>query len=515
MTRRKLPIGMQTFRKIREGRCYYVDKTAYIRQLLDKGEHYFLSRPRRFGKSLFLDTCKELFEGNEPLFEGLAIHDRWDWSVRHPVLRLSFGSGHFREPGYLHGEVMDQLRILEEESEVVAHHDAAPARFRHLIRTLHQRAGRPVAILVDEYDKPILDALDAPEVARANRDFLRGLYAVVKDCDAHIRFSFITGVSKFSKVSLFSGLNNLTDITLEPDYSAICGYTDADLDTVFAPELGGLDREQVRDWYNGYSWRGEEKVYNPFDILLLFRKREFAAHWFETGTPTFLVDTLFSRRVSSLALDGMVSSAELLSTFDVDDMPTAALLFQTGYLTIERSEPRGGRMFYRLGYPNLEVRQSLNRSLLNHMTGDASRPEAHSVRLYDLLLVNDFTGLAALFEAFFASIPYEWYTNNDIASYEGFYASVFYSYFAGLGLDVVVEDSSSHGRLDMAVRFNDNVYLFEFKVVELAPEGAAIAQLKAKGYADKYRDRGEPIHLIGVEFSREARNLAAFDVEQA
>ena len=515
MTRRKLPIGMQTFRDIRESNCYYVDKTAYVERLLDEGKHYFLSRPRRFGKSLFLDTCKELFEGNEPLFEGLAIHDRWDWSVRHPVLRLSFGSGHFREPGYLHEEVMDQLRILEEESEVVAHHDAAPARFRHLIRTLHQRAGRPVAILVDEYDKPILDALDAPEVARANRDFLRGLYAVVKDCDAHIRFSFITGVSKFSKVSLFSGLNNLTDITLEPDYSAICGYTEVDLDTVFAPELGGLDRDQVRDWYNGYSWRGEEKVYNPFDILLLFRKREFAAHWFETGTPTFLVDTLFRRRVSSLALDGMVSSAELLSTFDVDDMPTAALLFQTGYLTIERSEPRGGRMFYRLGYPNLEVRQSLNRSLLNRMTGDASRPEAHSVRLYDLLLVNDFTGLAALFEAFFASIPYEWCTNNDIASYEGFYASVFYSYFAALGLDVVVEDSSNHGRLDMAVRFNDNVYLFEFKVVELAPEGAAIAQLKAKGYADKYRDRGEPIHLIGVEFSKEARNLAAFDVEQA
>ena len=256
MTRRKLPIGMQTFRKIREGRCYYVDKTAYIGQLLDKGEHYFLSRPRRFGKSLFLDTCKELFEGNEPLFEGLAIHDRWDWSVRHPVLRLSFGSGHFREPGYLHEEVMDQLRILEEESEVVAHHDAAPARFRHLIRTLHQRAGRPVAILVDEYDKPILDALDAPEVARANRDFLRGLYAVVKDCDAHIRFSFITGVSKFSKVSLFSGLNNLKDITLNPRYSALCGYTEVDLDTVFAPELGGLDRDQVRDWYNGYSWRG-------------------------------------------------------------------------------------------------------------------------------------------------------------------------------------------------------------------------------------------------------------------
>ena len=514
MTRRKLPIGMQTFRDIRESNYYYVDKTAYVGRLLDEGKHYFLSRPRRFGKSLFLDTCKELFEGNEPLFEGLAIHGRWDWSVRHPVLRLSFGSGNFKEPGQLALNLKEQLAAAERRAKVVTDYDTAPGRLFALLEALHRQAGQTVTVLVDEYDKPILDALDVPEVARANRDFLRGLYAVVKDGDAHIRFSFLTGVSKFSKVSLFSGLNNLTDITLEPDYSAICGYTDADLDTVFAPELGGLDRNQVRDRYNGYSWRGAEKVYNPFDILLLFRTREFAAHWFETGTPTFLVDTLFRRRVSALGLDGMLSTAELLSTFDVDDMPTEALLFQTGYLTIERPEPRGAEMFYRLGYPNREVRQSLNRSLLNRMTGDASRPVAHSARLYDLLLVNDFTGLAALVESFFASIPYEWYTNNDIASYEGFYASVFYSYFAGLGLDVVVEDSSSHGRLDMAVRFNDNIYLFEFKVVELAPEGAAMAQLKAKGYADKYRDRGEPIHLIGVEFSREARNLAAFDVEQ-
>ena len=319
----------------------------------------------------------------------------------------------------------EQLAAAERRAKVVTDYDTAPGRLSALLEALHRQSGQTVTVLVDEYDKPILDALDAPEVARANRDFLRGLYAVVKDCDAHIRFSFITGVSKFSKVSLFSGLNNLKDITLNPRYSAICGYTEVDLDTVFAPELDGLDRDQVRDWYNGYSWRGEEKVYNPFDILLLFDTREFAAHWFETGTPTFLVDTLFRRRVSSLALDGMVSTAELLSTFDVDNMPTEALLFQTGYLTIERPEPRGAEMFYRLGYPNREVRQSLNRSLLNRMTGDASRPVAHSARLYDLLLVNDFAGLAALFESFFASIPYEWYTNNDIASYEGFYASVF------------------------------------------------------------------------------------------
>ena len=353
-------------------------------------------------------------------------------------------------------------------------------------------------------------------MARANRDFLRSIYAVVKDCDVHIRFSFITGVSKFSKVSLFSGLNNLKDLTLNPRYSAICGYTDADLDTVFAPELGGLDREQVRDWYNGYSWRGDEKVYNPFDILLLFDTREFAAHWFETGTPTFLVDTLFRRRVSSLALDGMVGSAELLSTFDVDDMPTEALLFQTGYLTIERPEPRGGRMFYRLGYPNREVRQESEpepgephdgRCVAAGGAQRAALRPAAGQRLYGSL-----GAVRLVLRQHSARVVHE-QRHRELRRL--LRERLLYSYFAGLGLDVTVEDSSSHGRLDMALRFNDNVYLFEFKVVELAPAGAAMAQLKAKGYADKYRDRGEPIHLIAVEFSKEARNLAAFDVELA
>ena len=515
MSKRLLPIGIQTFRKIREQDCYYVDKTAYIRQLLDEGTHYFLSRPRRFGKSLFLDTLKELFEGNEPLFEGLYIHDQWDWSVRHPVVRLSFGRGNFKDPDYVEASLMAQLDAVERQTGVASDYAAGPERFAHLLEALHDRTGQTVAVLVDEYDKPILDALEVPEVARANRDFLRGLYAVIKDCDAHVRFTFITGVSKFSKVSLFSGLNNLTDITLEPSYSALCGYTETDLDTVFAPELPGLNREQIRDWYNGYSWLGDEKVYNPFDILLLFRRRLFAAYWFETGTPTFLVETLFKRRVNSLALDNMLGSDELLSTFDVDHIATEALLFQTGYLTIRRPEPRGSRTYYRLGYPNLEVRQSLNESLLNCMTGDASRREAHSVQLYDLLEANDFAGLKTLFHAFFASIPYEWYTNNDIARYEGYYASVFYSYFAALGLDITVEDSSSHGRLDMAVLFNNNVYLFEFKVVELSSAGAALAQLQERRYADKYRALGQPIHLIGVEFSKDERNLTAFAVERA
>ena len=449
------------------------------------------------------------------MFEGLAIHDRWDWSVRHPVLRLSFGSGNFKEPGYLHTNLMAQLDAVERRTQVTSAYITGPERFGHLLEALHHQTGQPVAVLVDEYDKPILDALAVPDIARANRDYLRGIYAVIKDNDAHIKFTFLTGVSKFSKVNLFSGLNNLTDITMDPAYSAVCGYTDADLDAVFAPELPGLDREEVRDWYNGYSWLGEETVYNPFDILLLFRRRKFDAWWFETGTPAFLVEMLFKRGVGSLALDGIYGTSDLLSTFDVDDIATEALLFQTGYLTIKDVDDLGGESLYRLGYPNREVRQSLNRSLLRHMVQDPSRQIANSIRLYKLLKENDFSGLATLFQAFFASIPCEWYTKNDIARYEGYYASVFYSYFAALGLDVAVEDSSSRGRLDMAVRFNGNIYLFEFKVVEMAPEGAAMAQLKSKRYADKYRDSGQPIHLVAVEFSKDARNLAAFEVERA
>ena len=513
--RRKLPIGIQTFRTIREEGCYYVDKTAYIGRLIEEGAHYFLSRPRRFGKSLFLDTLKELFEGNEALFEGLDVHGCRDWSVRHPVLRLSFGRGDFKEPGYLHRNLMAQLDAVERETGVASGYDTAPERFAHLLEALHRETGERAAVLVDEYDKPILDALDAPETARANRDFLRGLYSTIKASDAHVKFTFLTGVSKFSKVSLFSGLNNLKDITLDPRYSAICGYTEADLDTVFAPELPGLDRDEIRRWYNGYGWLGEEKVYNPFDILLLFDSRRFKAHWFETGSPTFLVQTLLGRKVAAPSLEEGIAGEDLLSAFDVDDIATEALLFQTGYLTITGEEDAGGEPVYRLGYPNHEVRLSLNRSLLRAMAPDTSRQTRDRIRLRQLLEANDFEGVEALFRSFFAGIPHQWHTKNDVARYEGWYASVFYSHFAAAGLDVRVEDSTSHGRLDMAVCFNANVYLFEFKMVEMAPEGAAMVQLKERRYADKYRHLGHPIHLIAVEFSKDARNLAAFEVEHA
>ena len=525
MTRRRLPIGIQTFRTLRETDSYYVDKTPWIGRLLEEGGHYFLSRPRRFGKSLLLDTMKELFEGNEALFRGLAIHDRWDWSVRRPVVRLSFGSGDFNEPGYLTKKVAALLDGVERAHGIRTGYDTAPERLFRILEVLHERSGQRAAILVDECDKPILDPLlagspddngDPPgrTTARKNRDYLRGLYAVIKEADAHLRFSFLAGVSKFSKVSLFSGLNNLKDITLDRRYAAICGYTDADLDRVFAPELPGLDRQSIREWYNGYCWRGEERLYNPFGVLLLFDTREFAAHWFETGSPSFLVESLFRRRIATPRLDGLVTSTDLLSAFDVEHIGAEALLFQTGYLTITRETSVGTRTQYRLGYPNLEVRQSLNEHLLRRFDPDPGRVEENRTRLHRLLETADTAGMRELFRAFFAGIPHQWHTKNDIANYEGYYASVFYSYFTGLGVEVTVEDSTNLGRLDMAVRFRGRIYLFEFKVIEQSGAGAALAQLKERRYADKYRGGGGPVHLIGVEFSSADRNIRRFEVEE-
>jgi hypothetical protein len=513
MSRKKLPIGVQTFAKIREADYYYVDKTRFALELIDSGSHYFLSRPRRFGKSLFLDTLAELFAANEPLFRGLYAHDRWDWSQPHPVIRISFAEGRLESREQLDRRIWDLLRLAQEQLDITCPQNLdIPGCFGELLRLAHQRSGRRVVVLVDEYDKPILDNLTQPEVARAMREGLRNLYSVIKDQDAHVRFAFLTGVSKFSKVSIFSGLNNLRDITLDRRYSALCGYTEADLDTVFAPELEGLDRAQIRAWYNGYNWTGEA-VYNPFDVLLLFDAREYRPWWFETGTPTFLVDHLASRGTFLPGLERSFATDALLSAFDIERMETVALLFQTGYLTIAEQRYLGVQVRYRLDYPNREVRASLAEALLWRYHPDTGTVSEQSVRLYDLLEAADFPGLRALFEGLFASIPHDWYRRNPIAQYEGYYASVFYAYFAALGLDLRAEESSNAGRLDLAVRFPGQVYLFEFKVVELAGKGTALAQLQARGYAEAYRDMGQPIHLVGVEFSRAERTLVGFEVE--
>jgi len=512
MIRKKLPIGIQTFAKIREDDCYYVDKTGHAVDLVTRGSHYFLSRPRRFGKSLFLDTLKEMFEGNEPLFKGLAAEQRWDWSKKYPVLRISFGAGVLGSVSDLQQSLHQQLTTMERRYQLPAEFPDVRSRFKDLIERKAELTGQRVVILVDEYDKPILDRIEEPDIARQIREVLKDLYSVIKDSDAHVKFTFLTGVSKFSKVSLFSGLNNLKDITLDERYSDICGYTDADVDTVFAPELPDLDRELIRKWYNGYNWLGTS-VYNPFGLLQLFDTRKFKPHWFETGTPSFLIKLLEKRQQFTPDLSRIVASETLLSTFDVDSIPVEALLFQTGYLTIDSVRYTPGRLTLTLKYPNLEVQASLNNCLLLSLTGSQTKPETQMNQLYDLLTARDFAGLKNLFHAFYASIANDWYRKNEMDNYEGYYVSIFYSYFAALGLNIKLEDPTNFGCIDMTVLFHGHVFLFEFKVVKVRSRGGALKQIKERNYAQKYKDRGEPIHLIGVEFSKTSRNIVGFEFE--
>ena len=459
-----------------------------------------------------MDTLKELYEGAEPLFRGLAIHDGWDWSRSHAVVRLDFAGGNYKRPGELPRRVAEQLADIERRTSAPASEDiTTTGRFARLLASLHRRTGRRVVVLVDEYDKPILDALhDAPDTAAANRDDLRGLYGTIKTCDAHVELTFITGVSRFSKVSLFSDLNFLTDLTLNPHYAAVCGYTETDLDTVFAPELPGLDRDQIRAWYNGYNWRGSGRVYNPYAILHLFASREFEAHWFETATPRFLVDTLIRRGFPAPDLETVHASAALLSAFDVDAVAPEALLFQTGYLTIMDEQRCDGRPLYRLGYPNREVRRGLNESLL-HALAPNWRTLGDGAALRRALAAADWAGLETLFRRLLAGIPHDWHRRSDIARYEGYWSSVFYAWFQASMDGVAVEDATSRGRLDMAVRLGEQVFLFEFKVAERSERGSALAQLQARRYADKHRAPGRTVHLVGVEISAESRDLVAFE----
>ncbi len=520
MNRRRLPIGIQNFRRLRQKDAYYVDKTPLIRRLVEDGDYYFLSRPRRFGKSLLISTLKSLFECDEELFRGLDIHDNWNWSKPHPVVRLSFG-GKYSAADDLEGSILTQLTHAEQAAglELTNVPNTGPERLQNLLFHLHRSTGRGVVVLVDEYDKPILDVLKDTERAEANRDYLCGFYGIIKNMDEQVRFVFVTGVSMFSKGSLISGLNNLKDISLDPRYGTICGYTEDDLDRVFAPELSGLDRDKIRSWYNGYNWLGDERVYNPFDLLLLFRSRRFQPHWFRTGSTRFLFDKLIEESITPMDLENRMTDMELVSKFDVEDIEIEALMFQTGYLTIAEELGDEDDDLYRLDYPNFEVKRSLNRGLLEYLgkRSVVARREGRGLR--ECLEANDFSGFIDRLRVYLSGIPYQLHASGDLARYEAWYASLLYMCFRTIGVDIRVEESSSRERANMVVLSGGQVFVLEFKMADgddaASALGAALAQMRERGYAEKYRDRGEPIHLIGVACGGEARNVLDIRVESA
>lgn len=509
---KKLPIGIQTFSKIIENNCYYVDKTKLITELANNGSYYFLSRPRRFGKSLFLDTLKEAFEGNEKLFKGLYLENNWNWEKKHPVIRIDFGGGVLKNSQELEQKIRELIYgNYRKHSIDKGENLSISGIFEELIQALNQKYSEKVVILIDEYDKPILDNITNKDIAREMRDGLRNLYSVMKGADAHIKFVFITGVSKFSKINLFSGLNNLQDITIDERYATICGYTENDL-SVFEDKLVNVNREDLKLWYNGYNFLGD-KVYNPFDILLYLDCKEFKNFWFETGNPSFLLDLIHENHYNTINIEHIQVTHEEMGAFDVDSIELEVLLFQTGYLTISEKINFGAKIYYILKYPNQEVKMSLTSVILSSLSKN-NRVNKNTSELYLLLKDSNLNKIKDIFYSFFASIPHDWYRKNTIANYEGYYASIFYCYFAALGLDVRTEDVTNHGQVDMTVFFEKKVYVLEFKVIELTETGSALTQIKEKKYYEKYLAiESKEIYLIGVEFSRDSRNIVNYEYE--
>ncbi|MFA9501072.1 AAA family ATPase [Mannheimia sp. E30BD] len=516
--KKQLPIGIQTFAKLRENNeYYYVDKTQKIIELINTSEFIFLSRPRRFGKSLTLDTIAELFSGNKALFDGLYAEKHWDWGKEYPVIRFNFAKGVAKSKLTIEELLLSQLQQNAKQFEVeLANYVGLGTLFDDLINKIVEKHQQKVVVLIDEYDKAILDNLENAEIAIEMRDILRDFYSVIKGQDANIRFAMLTGVSKFSKINLFSGLNNLYDATLDKQFSDLCGYTQSELETVFAPELSGVDLSELKNWYNGYNWSGES-VYNPFDVLFFFSNEErvYKPYWFETGSPTFLIDKLVNENIDLGKISQDISDDILLSKFDVGDISPVSLMFQTGYLTIDKVVNTFDGVGYTLKYPNKEVQQSLNTMLLRrylHKYESGSTLRSH---LYDGLIQHDIARMQLVLKAFFASIPHDWHRNNNIAYYEGYWASVFYAYFASLGLPIITEDATNVGNIDMTLLVNDHVYIFEFKVVgkDVKPSalGLALAQIIDRNYAAKYQGQGKTVYQIGVEFNKDSREVA-FDI---
>ena len=454
-----------------------------------------------------------MLQGSKELFEGLYIYDKWNWEAKHPVIRIDLNNGN-----YATAESIVEILNINLQSNAdrlgVEYKQYSQANigasFADLIQQTKNKYNTQVAVLIDEYDKPILDNITNKTQAAVARDVLRNFYGAIKPNDSYLRHVFITGVSKFSKLNLFSGLNNLEDITIDQRYATITGYTHHDIETTFSDYTQGVDLEEVRRWYNGYNYLGEP-VYNPFDVLLFFSKdNTFDNYWWETGNPKFLIDKLVENPQRLPNLQNIKVSKNTLNNFDVEHIDLVALLWQTGYLTFDSKEVILGVAEYKMKVPNKEVQLSLNGLFFDYLTklGNESTLKTDLAKLF---LKADMQGVEQHLISLFASIPNTNYIKNNISRFEGYYASVMYAFLCSIGFDVRAEDYTSEGRIDMTLIGPDQIFILEFKVDQ--PAEKAIQQIKAKRYYEKYTAQGKGIYLIGIHFSSEKRNLTDFKWE--
>ena len=517
----KLPIGIQAFETLRGQGYLYVDKTRWIHRMVTQGMFYFLARPRRFGKSLLMSTLKCLFEGRRELFKGLWIaeHGEWDWQT-HPVIVLDFnGIGH-STPEELRGELMTALARTAYRHQLRLQSAAIVSGFGELVEALHHKRGMPVVVLIDEYDKPLIDHLGRGEagleIARANREILRSFFGVLKDTIVSplLRFVFLTGVSRFSRVSVFSELNNLQDLSMNPAYADMLGYTQEELETRFAPHVAAFAHQQgwmpdavrarLAQQYNGYRFTERDvRVYNPFSILNALSDQTFGNYWFTSGTPTFLVNLLREKQYDLSQIEGLEVDPSVFSTYEIDRLRLEALLFQTGYLTISDVQAS----IYRLDYPNQEVKTSFTKALLYAVgEGIEERASSQVLRLARHLQREELDAFFEAMTAIFAAIPYTLSAQRD----EAYFHTIFYLALTASGVDATSELLTSRGRVDLGVQFADKVYVFEFKCGQSA--AVALAQIQARGYAERYRGSGRKIILVGINFDPATRNVAEWQV---
>jgi len=503
-----------TFSNLIEGGFLYVDKTAAIHDLIRQtNAQYFLSRPRRFGKSLLVSTLKAIFQGRWELFEGLALAKTdYDWKA-YPVIHLDLGSSAADTPEELEENLLREIRYNAEQNGIAVIETGAASAFLELIRLLVARDGK-VAILVDEYDKPLLGHLGEPEVAGFQR-VLKQFYSVIKTTEPLQRFALITGVSKFAKVSIFSDLNNLTDLTMDPRAATLLGYTQEELEAAFPDHIerlaGAIGKsraetlDELRIWYNGYRFEaGAPTVYNPVSVMKCFDTQQFKNYWFETGTPTFLIDML---RRTPLDLGGLSAPETAFSTYDPAALAPLPLLVQTGYLTIQGATTTGRRTQYRLGFPNYEIEESFSMWLAEGFSR-TPQPELNSAlnRMLEALERGDVPGMLEPLKIFFAQVP-----NTIAIEQEKYYQTIFFCVFKLIGAMTEAEVSTNIGRIDAVVKTAAGVFVFEFKLNGTADE--ALAQIHAKRYFEPYLGDVHPVTLVGVEFSRETRNIGEHRIE--
>ena len=515
--KKKLPTGIQSIKKILADQEYvYVDKTAIIKKILNLGApHCFISRPRRFGKSLFLDTLKEIFLGNKELFKECAIY-RSDYAwKKHPVIYFDFAKLSNTDPEALKNDLVVTLKRLMASYDISFDEPEASAQLHLnvLIEELAKKEG-PVVVLIDEYDKPIIDRLHDTDLAFANKDILQSFFGTLKSLDKHLRFTFTTGISKFAKVSLFSGFNNLKDLTMNTDYADMMGYTEEELKVAFKEHIQAIIEKRgegseedviddIRTWYNGYRFtKSEVCVYNPFSTLNYMDEQEFSSYWYSSGTPSFLINQVRKKPISLTSLRGKAALKTTLSDIsNLDRINLSALMFQTGYLTIKGYNPEEDS--YLLDFPNREVERAFFNSLLEEfaeleplMVRRTAKEIYHDLESFNL------TSFFEKINTHFAKVSYHLFANAQ----EGFYHAIFFTLLEAAGIKTCSELATNIGRIDLASELPETIVIFELKLDQTAD--TAFGQAEVKKYKERYSGDGKNILVIGINFSSTSRNIS-------